>query len=152
MSGVTLDQADRLSEQPPPTSLKDCSDSLGSSTSANQASSGSSTGANEASLGLPTSANEACSRRLNNTEFAVQIYRGQLNVNSAGLVLAYPVQVRVYSAQAVPVTSSETPIGEEPAAMTSSIVGAETRPLAVLTTQIIRSDSAQTLCRLTNCS
>lgn len=127
---VTLDQANRLSQQPAPNSLADCS----------------------GSLGLPSSANEACYRRLNNTEFAVQVYRGQLNVNSAGLVLAYPVQVRVYSAQAVPVTSSETPIGEEPAAMTSSMVGAETRPLAVLTTQIIRSDSAQTLCRLTNCS
>ncbi|WP_298977093.1 hypothetical protein [uncultured Thermosynechococcus sp.] len=126
----TLGQADRLSAQPPPDRLVDC----------------------PGNLGLPTNATQACRRRLNNTEFAVQVYRGQLTVNNADLVLAYPVQVRVYSAQAVPVTASETPINQEPAAMTSSLVGAETRPLAVLTTEIIRSDSSQTLCRLTNCS
>lgn len=127
---ATIGHADQLSAQPPPNSLVDCS----------------------GALGLPTSATQACRRRLNNTEFAVQVYRGQLSVNSSNLVLAYPVQVRVYSAEAIPVTTSATPVTQEPAAMTSSLVGAETRPLAVLTTEIIRSDSSETLCRLTNCS
>lgn len=130
---ATIGQADQLSAEPPPNSIADCYSSSNP-------------------LGLPTTATQACRRRLNDTEFAVQVYRGQLSVNNSNLVLAYPVQVRVYSAQAVPVTTSATSISEEPAAMTSSLVGAETRPLAVLTTEIIRSDSSQTLCRLTNCS
>ncbi|URR35807.1 hypothetical protein NBE99_01355 [Thermosynechococcus sp. HN-54] len=131
---ATIGQAALLSAQPPPNSLVDCFSSSNP-------------------LGLPTSATQACRRRLNNTEFAVQVYRGQLSVNSANLVLAYPVQVRVYSAEAVPITTTATtPITQEPAAMTSSLVGAERRPLAVLTTEIIRSDSSETLCRLTNCS
>ncbi|HIK36035.1 MULTISPECIES: type IV pilus modification PilV family protein [unclassified Thermosynechococcus] len=127
---ATIGQANQLSAQSPPSSLEDCS----------------------GALGLPTSATRACRRRLNNTEFAVQVYRGQLTVNSSNLVLAYPVQVRVYSAEVVPVTTATVPVAQEPAAMTSSLVGAETRPLAVLTTEIIRSDSSEALCRLTNCS
>ncbi|WNC31492.1 MULTISPECIES: hypothetical protein [unclassified Thermosynechococcus] len=119
--GASVSNPSVLSRQAPPTSLESCS--------------------------LPNNATMACERQLNNARFGVQIYRGTLITDAARRVLAYPVQVRVYSAAALPMEpeSNPDPIEPEAVMMTSSIVGAERRPLAVLTTVLLRSDSAETL-------
>ncbi|WKT83246.1 MULTISPECIES: hypothetical protein [unclassified Thermosynechococcus] len=119
--GASVSNPSVLSRQAPPTSLTSCD--------------------------LPSNATTACERQLNNARFGVQIYRGTMITDAARRVLAYPVQVRVYSAAALPMESemNPDPIEPEPVMMTSSIVGAERRPLAVLTTVLLRSDSAETL-------
>ncbi|BAY51850.1 hypothetical protein NIES2134_105550 [Thermostichus vulcanus NIES-2134] len=98
---------------------------------------------------LPPNPTTACERQLNNTRFGVQIYRGSLVTNSSGLVLGYPVQVRVYSAESLPVPIDAVSIGQpiEPATamITSGGPESERRPLAVLTTEIVRADAAEAL-------
>ncbi|MDR7922270.1 hypothetical protein RHK62_08745 [Thermosynechococcus sp. HY213] len=119
--GASVSNPSVLSRQAPPTSLTSCN--------------------------LPNNATTACERQLNNARFGVQIYRGTLITDTARRVLAYPVQVRVYSAAALPMEpeSNPDPIEPEAVMMTSSIVGAERRPLAVLTTVLLRSDAPNTL-------
>ncbi len=123
---ATLGNAAALSTQPPPTGPNPI-----------------------ASCTLPSSATMTCERQLNNTRFAVQIYRGQVVTDGNGLVLGYPVQVRVYSAEALPVppdaVSSGQPISQATAMMTSGGPESERRPLVVLTTEIVRADAAETL-------
>ncbi|BCX12453.1 MAG: hypothetical protein KatS3mg067_1391 [Thermosynechococcus sp.] len=120
---ATLGNAAALSRQAPPQAIATCT--------------------------LPLSATTACERELNNSRFAVQIYRGELTTTNSGLVLGYPVQVRVYNADAVPVPDGlfppGQPIEQATATMTSGGPASERRPLVVLTTEIVRADAAETL-------
>ncbi|MDR7898310.1 hypothetical protein RHJ63_08310 [Thermosynechococcus sp. JY1334] len=129
---ASLGQPELLSNQPPPTTVVTC------------------TGGG---MALPTSATEGCLRVFNNREFVVQIYRGSITFGPNNRIVGYPMQVRVYNRATFTngSPSTATPIGQQPATMTTSIGNLEL-PLAVITTDIVQGDSSTALCAISQCS
>lgn len=122
-----LGSPEGLSMQPPPTTVTTCT-------------------------GMPTTAGTGCRRTFNNAEFVVQIYRGD-GITAGGRIIAFPMQVRVYSARTFDggnTPSAEVPISQVPATFTSS-GEASGLPLIVLTTDVVRGDNPATLCNITDC-
>ncbi|MDG2990920.1 prepilin-type N-terminal cleavage/methylation domain-containing protein [Candidatus Synechococcus calcipolaris G9] len=122
-----LGQPGGLSMQPPPSSVTTCT-------------------------GVPATAVTGCLRTFNNAEFVVQVYRGA-GITAGGRIIAFPMQVRVYSLRTFDggnTPSADVPIPQVPATFTAS-GDSSGLPLIVLTTDVVRGDNPATLCNITDC-